>query len=110
MAVVDRRWLRGMQDQPDARGYTVNPADFPTRLSAYEFWDQGAKDLTRYVRSLNDQALNSIPIGMLGPVWQVLFHLVNHATDHRAQLLRALSDFGIKTFDQDFILFQWFPE
>ena len=110
MAVVERRWLRGLQGQPDARGYSADPAAFSTRQQAFEYWDQGARDLMSYVRSLDDSGLELTPIGMLGPVWQVLLHLINHATDHRSQVLRALTDFGVQTFDQDLILYLWFRE
>jgi uncharacterized damage-inducible protein DinB len=36
-------------------------------------------------------------------VWQVLLHVVNHGTDHRAQILRLLNDMGVETAYQDFI-------
>jgi uncharacterized damage-inducible protein DinB len=38
-------------------------------------------------------------------LWQVLLHVVNHGTDHRAQLLRILHDMGVKTKAQDFIFY-----
>ena len=38
-------------------------------------------------------------------VWQVLLHVVNHGTDHRAQLLRVLNDLGVKTEYQDYIFY-----
>jgi len=38
-------------------------------------------------------------------VWQVLLHVVNHGTDHRAQLLRLLNDLGVKTSSQDYIFY-----
>jgi uncharacterized damage-inducible protein DinB len=38
-------------------------------------------------------------------VWQVLLHVVNHGTDHRAQLLRLLHDLGVKTTSQDYIFY-----
>lgn len=38
-------------------------------------------------------------------VWQVLLHVVNHGTDHRAQLLRLLNDLGLKTSSQDYIFY-----
>lgn len=38
-------------------------------------------------------------------LWQVLLHVVNHATDHRAQLLRILHDLGVKTGPQDYIFY-----
>ncbi len=36
-------------------------------------------------------------------LWQILFHIINHATDHRAQLHRLLHDQGIKTQSQDYV-------
>lgn len=38
-------------------------------------------------------------------VWQVLLHVVNHGTDHRAQILRLLNDLGVKTGPQDYIFY-----
>jgi uncharacterized damage-inducible protein DinB len=37
--------------------------------------------------------------------WQVLLHVVNHGTDHRAQTLRLLNDLGVKTVSQDYIFY-----
>jgi hypothetical protein len=34
--------------------------------------------------------------------------MVNHGTDHRAQILRVLHDFDAPTFDQDLIIHLWF--
>ena len=36
-------------------------------------------------------------------VSQALLHVVNHGTDHRAQVLRLLNDLGVKTAYQDII-------
>jgi uncharacterized damage-inducible protein DinB len=38
-------------------------------------------------------------------VWQVLLHVANHGTDHRAQLLRFLKDLGVETTSQDYIFY-----
>jgi uncharacterized damage-inducible protein DinB len=38
-------------------------------------------------------------------LWQVLLHVGNHGTDHRAQLLRLLNDLGVKTGPQDYIFY-----
>lgn len=34
----------------------------------------------------------------------VLPHMLNHGTDHRSKILRALKEVGAPPFDQDFIL------
>ena len=108
LAVVESRWLLGLMEQPNARTYTVEASKFPSPQSAFEFWEENANALLEYARGLNDTDLMATPVGMYGPRWQVLLHLVNHATDHRSQVLRALTDIGAPTFDQDFILYQWF--
>jgi uncharacterized damage-inducible protein DinB len=38
-------------------------------------------------------------------VWQVLLHVANHGTDHRAQILKLLNDLGIQTIYQDYIFY-----
>jgi uncharacterized damage-inducible protein DinB len=108
MTAVDGRWLRGLKEQPDSRSYGLEPTDYPTIKAAYAAWEQTAVELLEYAHSLTETSLDLTPIGMYGPVWQVMLHLVNHGTDHRAQVLRALHDFGAPTFDQDYILYQWF--
>ena len=40
-------------------------------------------------------------------LWQVLLHVANHGTDHRAQLLRSLNDLGVRTESQDYIFFAY---
>jgi uncharacterized damage-inducible protein DinB len=110
MAVVDGRWLRGLKEEPEARSYTADAAIYHTIQSAYEFWNASANQLMDYVKSLDESKLSETPIGMYGPVWHVLLHLVNHGTDHRAQILWALHELEAPTFDQDFILFEWFKQ
>jgi uncharacterized damage-inducible protein DinB len=39
--------------------------------------------------------------------WQVLLHVANHGTDHRAQLLRLLNDLGVRTVAQDDIFYAY---
>jgi uncharacterized damage-inducible protein DinB len=40
-------------------------------------------------------------------LWQVLLHVVNHGTDHRAQLLRLLNDLGVETSYQDYVFYTY---
>lgn len=101
LATVDTRWLRGLQESPDARGFRLKPEDYPTRESALAVWEQAADEVTTYVTGLDETALERTVPGMPMATWQVLLHIANHGTDHRAQVLRALHDFGAPTFDQD---------
>jgi uncharacterized damage-inducible protein DinB len=38
-------------------------------------------------------------------VWQVLFHVLNHGTDHRAQVLSMLAQLGVSGYAQDYYLY-----
>jgi uncharacterized damage-inducible protein DinB len=102
IASVDRRWLYGLKELPDI-GH-LKPEEVPTRESVHIVFDAVMKDVTGYVAGLTEAAIEQTPAGLPGPRWQILLHLVNHGTDHRAQVLRILNDFGAPTFNQDFIV------
>ena len=38
---------------------------------------------------------------------EVLLHMVNHGTDHRAQILARLHELGAETVEQDLMLYLW---
>lgn len=73
-------------------------------------WDEVEQRMQQYLANLQDEMLFTKPIKDPEEdkeliVWQVLLHVVNHATDHRAQLLRLLNDLGVKTVSQDYIFY-----
>jgi uncharacterized damage-inducible protein DinB len=73
-------------------------------------WDRLEQKMRDYLTNLQDEMLFSTPITEPDEdkdliVWQVLLHVVNHGTDHRAQLLRLLNDLGVKTSYQDYIFY-----
>ena len=86
----------------------------PSRVDDREIlrahWDRLEQKMRDYLAKLQDEMLFATPI--LEPeedkdliVWQVLLHVVNHGTDHRAQLLRLLNDLGLQTSYQDYIFY-----
>jgi uncharacterized damage-inducible protein DinB len=73
-------------------------------------WDKVEHNIHVYLASLEDDMLFSKPIKEPEEdkdliVWQVLLHVANHATDHRAQLLRVLHDLSVETKSQDYIFY-----
>ena len=73
-------------------------------------WDKVEENIRAYLADLQDEQLFSKRIKEPEEdkdliVWQVLLHVVNHATDHRAQLLRVLHDLGVETKYQDYIFY-----
>ncbi|HRQ22575.1 MAG TPA: DinB family protein [Anaerolineales bacterium] len=84
--------------------------DVDDREAIRALWDTVERNTRAYLANLEDDFLFTKPI--TDPeedkdliVWQVLLHVVNHATDHRAQLLRALHDLGVDTKSQDYIFY-----
>jgi uncharacterized damage-inducible protein DinB len=107
MASAEIRWLGGLTGDKEAEKFNPDPADFPSRESVRALWNQHAKSMLGFLGSLEEEHLDQTYPGMRGPLWQVLTHLANHGTDHRAQILQLLHSYGAKTFNQDLIFHVW---
>ena len=105
LASVDRRWLAGLKNQEDV-GH-LKQEDFLTRSAARDAFERVAKDLGEHVSTLTEDALNKPTDKVDRPQWQILLHLVNHGTDHRATVLQRLNELGVKTFPQDLAIWLW---
>ena len=107
MMSVDDAWFTEMS----GRGVPawLDPAEFADRAQIRAHWDRVERDIRDYLANLRDDQLTDKPFSegedqnLL--VWQVLLHVANHGTDHRAQLLRTLNDLGVKTGPQDYIFY-----
>jgi uncharacterized damage-inducible protein DinB len=110
---VDERWLARLNGSqvPNALQY----ADFATRSATRARWEQAAQAMSIYVASLQNSQLDEMvhfDMPQRGGAkqnlrWQILLHVVNHGTDHRAQILPILHRFGAPTLEQDFIIYLW---
>lgn len=107
LAVIETRWLRGLQGDPGARVFDLDPENYPNRAACHELWQRTVQALPAYVAALGDQELLTTAPGMGEPVWQVIAHLVIHGVDHRAQILRMLHQHEAPTFPQDLIIYLW---
>jgi uncharacterized damage-inducible protein DinB len=105
---VDDTWfseLRGVEI-PDS----LDSANIDDREIIRAQWDTVEQKMRDYLDHLRDDMLFTKPIAEPQEdkdliLWQVLLHVVNHGTDHRAQLLRSLNDLGVKTVSQDYIFY-----
>ena len=84
--------------------------DVDDRDAIRAHWDKVGQKTRTYLANLEDDFLFTKPIKEPEEdkdliVWQVLLHVANHATDHRAQLLRTLHDLGVDTKYQDYIFY-----
>jgi uncharacterized damage-inducible protein DinB len=105
---VEEIWFSELQGS-----YPSEPlpsANVDDRNIIREHWNKVEQGMREYLAALRDDMLFDTPIKEPDEdrdliVWQVLLHVVNHGTDHRAQLLRLLNDLGIETTWQDYIFY-----
>lgn len=109
MLNIDDRWFSGLRGEP-VPGF-LNPVHFFKRDVIREKWDGIEARMQDYLKDLRDSDLKTQPFMASDKdptaLWQILLHVANHGTDHRAQLLRILSELGVKTFPQDYIIYAW---
>jgi uncharacterized damage-inducible protein DinB len=113
LASVDNRWLARLRNEPVPEGLKYE--DFPTRAVTRERWEQVAATMLNYVNSLNEVQLDEVVDYNIpnrggprsNPRWQILLHVTNHGTDHRAQILSILHRLGAPTLEQDLMIYLW---
>lgn len=104
---VDDSWFGGLRgvDFVDH----LNPEEYSDKEVIRSYWDGVEQRMRDYLAKLNDDMLFSNPFDDEEDkdliLWQVLLHVVNHGTDHRAQLLRLLHDLGVETAPQDYVFY-----
>ncbi|MEO1288577.1 MAG: DinB family protein [Chloroflexota bacterium] len=104
----DAKWLAFLMGSKMAR---LASHEFPNRALIKQAYDQIESSALDFVKRVDESILEhtytwhvpirSEPQYVKG--WQILVHMVNHGTDHRAQILRILHDFGAPSFDQDLL-------
>ena len=88
--------------------------DYPTRATVPPGWDRVEAATAAYLSTLTDDGLNRMvrpdhwgeaeqPVA----VWQALFQIINHGTDHRAQTLAGIHRLGSTTAAQDYLFQVW---
>lgn len=102
---LDERW-RG-----NPIGRTFDPADYPDVATIRSHWATVEAELNGFVDSLTESGESS-PDRILvwegdggairrRPLWQLLFHLLNHGTQHRSEIAIQLTTFGYSPGDMD---------
>lgn len=104
---VDDAWFSGLRGVEISE--PLDPATVGDRKLIRAHWDNVEQNMRDYLAKLRDDMLFKKPFAEGEDkdiiLWQVLLHIVNHGTDHRAQLLRLLNDLGVKTISQDYIFY-----
>ncbi|MEQ8674513.1 MAG: DinB family protein [Aggregatilineales bacterium] len=107
MMSVDDSWFHDVRGLP-APDF-LNAEEFTEKDKIRAHWDGVEQRMRAFLADLTDEMLFSQPLLPLNndpmTVWQMLIQVVNHGTDHRAQLLMHLHNFGAKTSGQDYVFF-----
>ena len=86
--------------------------DFPTLAAVQARANEEEKEMRAYLATLSDKELNGHrhytnekgePRDRI--LWQCLYHVVNHGTQHRSEAAALLTDYGSSPGDVDFTLF-----
>jgi uncharacterized damage-inducible protein DinB len=109
---ANRNWMSRLQ------GTAMSPRllfeEFDSRQKTKAKWDELQKEFLDHLNSLDQKQLDetvewellSQGLKSINSRWEILLHLANHGTDHRAQILAILHHhFHVKTIEQDMIIY-----
>jgi len=113
---TDNRWLARVQlSEIPAR---LEPVDYPNYDVLRVKWNEIRDRVLGYLASLSDDDLQEIitvelphrNVKFQHKRWEILAHVANHGTDHRAQTLARLHELGAMTIEQDMIIYWWMQQ
>ncbi|MGB7338224.1 MAG: DinB family protein [Phototrophicaceae bacterium] len=85
--------------------------DYPTPNSIINRWQHVETNWRDFIDHLTEHDLETTFIAKASTgtfkhtIGETMLHVVNHSTDHRAQMLRLIGEFGGQTFEQDIIFY-----
>jgi len=110
MMSAEAVWINRMKGTP--LGGMFDPADYPDRAAVRQKWDAVEQELRTFLAGMTDAQLSRTfsYTNLRGEPFtnrhdEILLHMVNHGTDHRAQILAMIHHMGGQTLEQDLVLF-----
>ena len=96
---AERRWRSRWQGQPNTPMLTAE--DVPTLAVLRQLWEAEQPMMRAYLATLSDSDLSdtisySTPKGraITSTRWHTMIHMINHGTQHRAELALLLTELG----------------
>jgi uncharacterized damage-inducible protein DinB len=90
----------------------LDPKDFSTLGEIRSYWNEIEAHTRAFVEAIDEADLPRVIqyINLKGetwkyPLWQMMVHQVNHATQHRSEIAMILSQFGQSPGELDFLIY-----
>ncbi len=107
---ADTIWFKRWKGESPTKA--ISPEELPTFQMLKSKWEQHQKEISAFVRSLDDKKLLE-PFGYKDfkgnnhsqLLYQQLQHKVNHSSYHRGQVITMLRQLGVKPQSTDLIQF-----
>lgn len=107
--IWSERWYGRSPTEAEAQEFA--PERFPNLKAIEERWRPVEPSVRRYLAALCDEQLtqelryrNRQGEPWAYPLWQALFHLVNHQTYHRGQVTNMLRQLGATPLEVDYLV------
>lgn len=111
IVMAEALWRKRCQDAISPQSFLAEE-QFPTLEALLAFWHDEEEAMQAFLVGLDEEALlhdvhytNTKGVPFVTPLWQIMFHIVNHGTQFRAEAAVVLSGFGCSPGDLDYIVF-----
>ena len=110
--ILFAQWIWRSRWEGTSPAYRIQPDEFPGFTALYARWVPEEALLMTFVENLTDERLNEVVhynntkgVPQQQVLWKMMAHVVNHGTQHRAEVAALLTDYGCSPGDVDMIYF-----